>query len=233
MLTAMARTRLRQFTVGGLILAYAVLVHYSNVGTAPASLGAVLALAPLLAILLMWAWHVRRRWALASMLLLASLVLLVLVWPQLERHFDWIYLWQQCAVYAALAVAFGRSLLPGQIPLCTRWATIVHGGLPEEALRYTRAVTAMWTLFFVAVVGASLMLYGFASRAAWSLFSNFLILPLAMLLFAAEYALRRVALPNMRRATLREMAHLYSSQSQRLTSLQDTPTLTNLDVSGP
>ena len=216
----MSRARLRPVGLATVILGYALLMHYSNLSGAPRTLGAVLALAPLLAVLMIGAWQTRWRWVLLPLLLGGTAALLVASWAQIEQHFGWIYLWQQCAVYAALALAFGRSLLPGRIPLCTRWATIVHGTLPEEALRYTRAVTRMWTLFFAAVIVASLALYLLASRATWSLFSNFLVLPLAIVLFAAEYRLRRRALPNMRRATLREMAQLYAAESQGLTNLQ-------------
>jgi uncharacterized membrane protein len=217
----MSSARLRPIALATVILGYALLVHYSNLSGAPKALGAALALAPLLAVLMIGAWQARWRWVLIPLLLGGTAALLVASWAQIEQHFGWIYLWQQCAVYAALALAFGRSLLPGRIPLCTRWATIVHGALPEEARRYTRAVTNMWALFFVAVIVASVALYLLASRAAWSLFSNFLVLPLAMVVFAAEYRLRRRALPNMRRATLREMARAYAAESQSLTSLQN------------
>jgi uncharacterized membrane protein len=217
----MSHARLRSIAIVTVVLGYALLVHYSNLRGAPRALGAILALAPLLAVLMMWAWQARWRWVLFPLLLGGAAALLVASWAQIEQHFDWIYLWQQCAVYAALALAFGRSLLPRRIPLCTRWATIMHGALPEEALRYTRAVTSMWTLFFVVVIVASLALYLLASRATWSLFSNFLVLPLAIVLFAAEYRLRRRALPNMRRATFREMAQLYAAESSSVTSLQN------------
>jgi len=212
----MRGARLHQLALVPGILGYSLLVHYSNLGTAPAALGAALAIAPLLTAPALWAWRSRWRWWALPLLLAAAGAAVWGSWSRIERHFDWIYLWQQCALYAALALLFGRTLLPGQISLCTRWATLVHGELPQNAVRYTRAVTAVWTAFFIAVVVASVALYAFSARATWSLFSNFLILPLAVLLFMAEYLLRRRALPHMPRATLHEMAQLYAAESQAL-----------------
>ncbi len=211
----MTAVRWRQLVWGVLLLSYALLVHYSNLGRAPPMLGALLALAPLL---LVFAAGLRyRRWrALALPLMGACALLLWRLWPQIERHFDWIYLCQQCALYAALAALFGRTLLPGQIPLCTRWAALVHGPLPTETLRYTRSVTWVWTAFFALIVLATLLLYVLAPRSIWSLFVNFLILPAVILLFAAEFLWRRRSLPNARHASLRDMVQLFSHGSRLL-----------------
>jgi uncharacterized membrane protein len=204
----MMPVRWRQLVWGVLLLSYALLMHYSNLGQAPPMLGAVLALAPPLLVLASGLGRLRWRIVVLPLTLIGCGLLLWRLWGQIERHFDWIYLCQQCALYAALAAAFGRTLLPGQIPLCTRWAARVHGSLSTETQRYTRAVTLLWTTFFVLVVAATLLLYRFAPRGVWSLFVNFLILPAAVLLFAAEFLWRRRALPNAQHASLRDMAQL-------------------------
>lgn len=210
----MTAVRWRQLVWGVMLLSYALLVHYSNLGEAPPMLGALLALAPLL---LVFATGLRRlRWRVLALPLLAVCMLLLWrLWPQIERHFDWIYLCQQCALYAALAAAFGRTLLPGQVPLCTHWATLVHGPLPTETLRYTRAVTWVWTVFFTLVAAATLVLYVLVRRSVWSLFVNFLVMPGVVLLFAAEFLWRRRSLPNGHHASLRDMVQLLS-QGPRL-----------------
>lgn len=210
----MTAVRWRQLVWGVMLLSYAPLVHYSNLGKAPPMLGALLALAPLL---LVFATGLRRlRWRVLALPLLAVCMLLLWrLWPQIERHFDWIYLCQQCALYAALAAAFGRTLLPGQVPLCTHWATLVHGPLPTETLRYTRAVTWVWTVFFTLVAVATLVLYVLVRRSVWSLFVNFLVMPGVVLLFAAEFLWRRRSLPNAHHASLRDMVQLLS-QGPRL-----------------
>lgn len=210
----MTALRWRRLALAVLLLAYALLVHYSNLGTAPPALGAALALAPLLLAL---AATLRRRRALTLALAIATAALLLWrLWGEIEQHFVWIYLCQQCALYAALGLAFGRTLLPGQMPLCSRWAALLHGALTTEALRYTRAVTRLWALFFAALVAATLLLYLYAPHRVWSLFVNFLILPAAVLLFAAEWLWRRRALPNLQHASLRDMAQLLGQGSKLL-----------------
>jgi len=206
----MSSARWRQLAGGVLLVSYALLVHYSNLGTAPPMLGAVLALAPLLLVLFSWLYRLRWRGVALPLVLGACAWLLWRLWPQIEQHFDWIYLCQQCALYAALAAAFGRTLLPAQVPLCTRWAALVHGPLSPETLRYTRAVTLLWTLFFAAVVAATVLLYLYARHSVWSLFVNFLILPAALLLFALEFLWRRRSLPQLAHASLRQMAQVLS-----------------------
>jgi uncharacterized membrane protein len=210
----MRAVRWRQLVWGVMLVTYALLVHYSNLGKAPPLLGAVLALAPLLLVL---ATGLKRlRWRVLALPLLAACTLLLWqLWPQVEQHFDWIYLCQQVALYAALAAAFGRTLLPGQVPLCSHWARLVHGPLPTETLRYTRAVTWVWTAFFTLVAVATLVLYVLVRRSVWSLFVNFMVMPGVVLLFAAEFLWRRRSLPNAHHASLREMAQLLS-QGPRL-----------------
>jgi len=205
--------RWRQLVWGVTLVAYALLVHYSNLGRAPPVLGAFLALAPLLLLFVTGLKRLHGR--VLALPLLAVSVLLWRLWPQIERHFDWIYLCQQCALYAALAAAFGRTLLPGQVPLCTHWATLVHGPLPTETLRYTRAVTWVWAVFFTLVAVATVLLYVLVRRSVWSLFVNFLVMPGVVLLFATEFLWRRRSLPNAQHASLRDMVRLLS-QGPRL-----------------
>jgi uncharacterized membrane protein len=206
--------RLRVMALAALFLIYALLEHYTNVGAAPAALGPAVAVTPVLGAALLLAHRTRRPWLAPLLVTLAAAALLVALWHRLERDFSWIYLLQQCGTYLLLAAAFGRSLLPGRVPLCSRWATMIHGELSEQARRYTRAVTAAWTIFFGTIVLLSATLYTAAPRGDWSLFANFLILPLAALMFAAEYALRRRRLPSMPRAGLAQMARVYLADTR-------------------
>ena len=169
-----------------------------------------LAIAPLLLVLSKMLSHWRFSVVVLPLVAIAGTLLLWRHWEALERHFDWIYLCQECALYGTLAALFGRTLLPGEIPLCTRWATQVHGPLPPEVRRYTRAVTLLWALFFALIVAATLLLYLLAPRRVWSLFVNLLVLPAIAALFAAEYLWRRRALPNLRHS-LHDMARLVES----------------------
>ncbi|HLK70470.1 MAG TPA: hypothetical protein VKT19_00820 [Steroidobacteraceae bacterium] len=205
----MSPRRLRQVAIVLALLIYILLEQYSNTTRAPRALGALLALVPLLLALALLAVRTAHPgWALAALLAIGLLVLPGL-WPHLERQYARLYLLQQCGVYLVLAVAFARTLLPGATPLCTQWALRVHGVLEPAARRYTRHVTLAWALFFVAMTGISLTLYATVTHSAWSLFGNFVVLPLAALLFALEYQLRRYRLPAMRRASLAQMLGAY------------------------
>jgi uncharacterized membrane protein len=203
------RRWLRRGLIAASILIYALLAHYSNASPDAHALGAALAVGPLLLAL---ALAVRRSpHPLIAFVLVAPLTvaLLLLSWGHIERNFTLMILLQQCGAYLTLTLVFGRSLLRGEVPLCTRWAAMVHGPLPPDVQRYTRAVTAAWTVFFVSISLLSAALYTWAPLRVWSVFANFLTLPLAALMFLGEYALRQRVLPSMRRITLRDTARAY------------------------
>lgn len=204
--------------VAASILLYALLDHYINTTPGTATLGAALAVTPLLVAWLLLARRLARPWISLPLALLIALVLLVSSWRQIERNFPLMFMLQEMGVYLMLAFGFGRSLMTGQVPLCTRWAGMVHGPLCERVERYTRSVTLAWTIFFVSISLSSVLLFCFAPLRVWSVFSNFLTLPLAALMFAIEYELRRHRLPWMQRATLAETARAYFATSRRGTA---------------
>lgn len=204
----MSTRRLRHAVIALTLLAYAMLEQYSNTAAAPAALGATLAILPLLAALGLLAAQTPRP-ALAVLALLALLLLLPRLWPSIEHQYARLYLLQQCGIYLTLATVFGRTLLPGHTPLCTQWALRVHGQLDARVRQYTRGVTLTWTLFFAGIVACDIVLFATVARTTWSLFANFLVLPLAASLFAAEYRLRRRRLPSLPRTSFPQMLSAY------------------------
>jgi uncharacterized membrane protein len=180
-----------------LLAAYTGLSHYCNTHGIRA-LGAALALTPPLGVGLSLLWRSARPW-IAGPLTVAAAVLLYDCWPQLEKKFSMVYLIQECGMYGLLAFGFGRSLGAGHTALCTRLADRLHGPLTPQELRYTRQVTGAWAVFFGILTATILALYMFAPRAIWSLFVNFLALPLVGLMFIVEYAVRRRLLPDSER----------------------------------
>jgi uncharacterized membrane protein len=114
----------------------------------------------------------------------------------LERHAADIFFVEHAGMMLALAILFGRTLVRGREPLCTRFARLVHGSLDAEAERYTRRLTITWTVFFATICAASCALYLTHLVEAWSLLANVLTPSLVALLFAVEYAVRRHALPH-------------------------------------
>jgi uncharacterized membrane protein len=191
------RGALRIVAIGVLIAAYACLSHYCNTRGAH-RLGAILALAPLVAFLLTVLRHAVPAYIVLPAAALGAL-LLYDTWPILEKNFSVVYLLQELGMYGVLAAGFGRSLRTGEVALCTRLADQLHGPLNAAEILYTRQVTLAWTLFFTLMGVTIAVLYLAAPRAVWSAFVNFVATPLIIAMFAAEYAVRGRVLPHTER----------------------------------
>jgi uncharacterized membrane protein len=203
-----SRRRLQLAAVAVILVAYPVLSHYSNSNPRAQDLGAALALAPMLTLGLVLIW----RWSgtlIAVLTAAAAALLLRAFWLLFAENFSIVYLIQQCGFYAIMAFTFGRSLLKGRVPLCTQFADKIHGPLSALELRYTRSVTIAWAVFFLANMAVTFLLFEFAPLRIWSLFVNFLSLPLILLMFVAEYAVRRRVLPQVQRSGLIATLRVY------------------------
>ena len=97
--------------------------------------------------------------------------------------------------YLLLLWYFARTLGAGREPLITRIARHIHGSVPPDMARFTRAITRAWCAFFAAQILISALLLAFSTRDAWSLFVNVLDLPLLALMFAAQQAYRALRFP--------------------------------------
>jgi uncharacterized membrane protein len=195
------RTRawLRGLGAAAVAVAYAILAHVSNSNPGASALGVALSVGPLLAFALALAWRCGYRRSTAALGALAVLAG-YRYWPVLAEHYPWVYLAQQAGVYALLGLMFGRSLAGGRVPLCSHWAALIHWPLTPELARYTRSVTAAWTLFFALMTTALVVLFLLAPLPVWSAFANFVAFPLVVAMFGVEYAARIWLLPDMRHA---------------------------------
>jgi uncharacterized membrane protein len=200
--------RLQLAAVVVFFIAYSVLSHYSNLNSQARDLSASLALAPMLTlgVVLLWRWSGALIAVLAAA---AAAFLLQHFWPLFTENFSIVYLLQQCGFYAIMAFTFGRTLLKGRVPLCTQFADKVHGPLTALELRYTRGVTVAWVIFFLLNMVVTYVLFEFAPLRIWSLFVNFFSLPLILLMFVAEYAVRRRVLPPGPRSGLIATLRVY------------------------
>jgi len=177
-------------------------------------LGAVLALAPITAVAVILAWRTAPP-AVAALFCAGLAGLLAGLWPVLRQNYPLLNLVQDSSVYSLLGFTFGRSLLPGRVALCTQLADKEHGPLSAHEVRYTRQVTAAWTVFFFAITAVSILLFLSAPLRLWSLFINFCVMPLVGAMFVAEYQVRRRVLPGAKRTGLLAGLRVYLAASHQ------------------
>ena len=176
----------------------ALLAHGALVDRLPAQVGAAVSLVP---IALLVAWILRRSrhraGAIAGLVVLAATV--SFWWSGLERHFADVFFVEHAAGNLALAILFGRTLLPGHEALVTRFARVLHPALPPEVERYTRHVTLAWTILFTTLFALSCALHFAGLQAAWSVLAN-IVNPVAIVaMFVIEYGVRHRVLPDWHR----------------------------------
>jgi len=193
----MAYRAVRWLGLAALLIGYPLLAHYTNESAGRGNLGALVAITPVLLITLTLAWRSPRRRSMLGLLTLPCIGLWA-CWPTLEQHFGVVYWLQDAGMQLILFMTFGRTLIAGRQPLCTRFAEAIHAPLTPQHEIYARQVTVAWTVFFAAMTLASTLLFFLAPLPTWSIFTNFLTLPLVALMFIAEYFVRISVLPDMR-----------------------------------
>jgi len=95
------------------------------------------------------------------------------------------------AMSAAIATVFGASLAHPP-SLVERFARLRDPELPAGARAYCRAVTMVWTAWLSLNALVALVLAVFGSDAAWALWTGVIAYLIMGVLFAGEFALRRV-----------------------------------------
>ncbi len=184
------------------VIAYQVVVYCMIVDQPDGGLGEALMVAPLLVVAGCVLGRSRRgRLSLAAFA--AFGVIGFVLWRAVGASPALFYPVPYLTVYIFLLWLFGRTLKPGQQPLITRLATHVHGSeLPAEIARYTRRVTAAWSVFFAAMALTSTLLFLLEPLPIWSVFNNLLNLPLVVAMYLGEYAWRLWRYPNFSHASI-------------------------------
>lgn len=199
------------------VAAWQVGAHYAVATPGAHGFGLAMALVPpLLLALAAAARSARRAWLLPLWALVA--LALWLARTSLASHFEWGLYLEHVSFNLAMALLFGRTLAAGRVPLCTQFASMMHAGALSPAVaRYTRQITLAWTLFFVAIAGVSTLMFAIAPIVAWSTFANYLALPLVAVMFVAEHACRRFALPGEPRAGMLDAIRAYRHTTRHTT----------------
>lgn len=176
-----------------LLVAYPVLTHVA-VSTGVVSLGRIAWLC-LAALVFMAA---PGKWRLAGFALLVVLLALVDAETLLKAP--------PVVINLVLAAWFGMSLQAGEEPVIGWFARLERGDeLTPELATYTRRLTVLWTVFFVAMAATAALLAVFTAAETWSIFANGVDYVLIGVLFVGEYAYRRVRYRHYRHASLADL----------------------------
>jgi uncharacterized membrane protein len=106
------------------------------------------------------------------------------------------------AINAVLGVMFARTLRRDHEPIIAVFARQERGTLTPELARYTRGLTWFWTMLFLGLATAALLLARYASLSTWSWFVNCGTYIAIASLFVGEYLYRRIRFPQYRHASL-------------------------------
>ena len=193
-------------------LAYVGASHWLMTAASASPWNAVALLAPMLMLLGHIAWRARRYLAFACALavLLALALNAGLGHAMAERK---LYLTQHVAIHLCLAALFGLSLRRDAQALISGVAQRVHGFLTPDMARYTRNLTWVWTVYFIAMAGGSMAIYAILRFEDWALFANWLT-PFALaLMFGGEHLLRYRLHPEFERVSMARAIAAYTQRS--------------------
>lgn len=204
---------LRWLSIAVIVIGYAILANHTNQSPANATLGAAVALAPLAFAALLLLWRSERRMRPAAAIVFAGM-LLWLGWPLLTRHYGWIYWLEHESLQWALFLTFARTLIANRKPLCTQFAEMTHGPLTPAHAHYAYKVTVAWTVFFAGMIVTSTWLFFMYPISVWSIFSNFIFLPLVALMFIVEFIIRKLVLREKAQGHIMDAVRAYMENSR-------------------
>ena len=203
--------RARYIVVGLAGAAYVAATHWLMTRAPASDWNAVVVVGPMLAFASVVAARRGMR-LLAAAAAAVAIALVVQAWRGAGFAPATLYLAQHVGVHLLLAFVFGSTLQHGREALITALARRVHAELTPAMVVYSRKVTVLWTLYFVAMALLSIALHALAPFEAWAIFAN-LVTPVAMLLlFVGEYVIRYRLHPEFERATLAQAVHAYSQR---------------------
>lgn len=173
-----------------LIAAYPLLVHVALVFAVPR----LLFIAPMLFLAgVCWQGLVnrnKRAWLVFS-LLCAGIALL----EYLDLTLYLLFL-PPVIIPLLLLFIFGRTLVSGREPLITAIGEAARGPLSMAMRSYTRGLTQLWCLVFVAMIVWSAILPWLEQPELWSWFTNIINYGVVGVLFVCEFMLRKKLFPS-------------------------------------
>jgi uncharacterized membrane protein len=193
---------------------YAWLSNWLMVNAAQEAWAVAVLFGPLLLAVAGTAWQGRQMAVLAA----CGAGVAVLVWVVLRggvADANRVYVLQHGGIHLALAWAFGSTLRAGSTPLISALAASVHQRFTPAMQAYTRWLTGLWTVYFVAMVGMSALIYALAPWPWWSLYCNVLTPLAAVAFFLVEHVLRYRRHPDFERVSIRLAVQAYRRHDGR------------------
>ncbi len=129
-----------------------------------------------------------KHWSAGIILIIVIGVITYLIQPAYRQYLLFL---PPILVLLSLFILFAQSLLAGQTPLITRYASILGDSLDERYLRYNRNLTSIWSVFFLLMTITSILLAIFTSLEVWSFFTYVLSYLLLGSFFIIEFMFRK------------------------------------------
>ncbi|CNQ68019.1 COG4648 family protein [Neisseria gonorrhoeae] len=101
--------------------------------------------------------------------------------------------WYPVLVNLMMLAVFGSSLFAGQTVI-EKLARLQQPDLPEKAVRYTRRVTQVWCVFFIANGTLAALLARLGRYDWWAVYTGVIAYVLMGMLFAGEWLYRKLVL---------------------------------------
>ncbi len=190
------------------LIAYAVGSHWMMVHAPNHPAVVAVLFGPLLGAAGLSSWA-QKQWLRLAFCVAALLVVAGTVWRGGVTDMHLLYVLQHGAIHAALAWLFAHTLRPSATPLISLMAQRVNQHYTPAVAQYTRRLTGVWVLYFVAMIGISALLYLLAPWPWWSLFCNVLTPVGAGLFFVLETLWRRWRHPEFERISMAQAVRAY------------------------
>jgi uncharacterized membrane protein len=155
----------------------------------------------------------RRHWPTLALAAVCAAVVVVVVARGGVADVRRLYVLQHGAINAVLCWTFAMTLRPGSTALITMLGERVHTHFTPAMRDYTRWLTGVWALYFVAMIVVSVLLYTLAPWPWWSFFCNALTPLAAVAMFAVEHLMRYRRHPEFERISIARAVRAYQSHS--------------------
>lgn len=109
---------------------------------------------------------------------------------------EYIFLTNFTVINGVLFWIFGRTLRSNSIPLCTRFADLVHETMSPEIISYSRGLTYVWAAFFATQVVLWIALFFTLSASTWYQLISITPPTLIIILFVLDWVARQFLLPD-------------------------------------